>query len=279
MGKAHEKAESWKDAERLYNSYSRTAKLSSSRVEALVRLATVRVRLEDERGASAALGRAHEQYKTYKKGLDDDGKYFAAKARYMQAERILVEFEKIKIEGDVAQLKTRLRKKSQLLKDAANAFLETAEIGVAEWTTAGLYQIGFIYESFAKDLLQSPPPESLSPEQADQYAMQIDEFVIPIEERGIEAYESGWLKAIELGIFNEWTAKMRAALGRLNTELYPPLTETGFELRSKGPTALPPLIGATRRAKGGASAEYLIPLEEIADEPEDGASAEPVEGK
>jgi TolA-binding protein len=42
MGKAHEKAESWKDAERLYNSYSRTAKLSSSRVEALVRLANGR---------------------------------------------------------------------------------------------------------------------------------------------------------------------------------------------------------------------------------------------
>ena len=53
--------------------------------------------------------------------------------------------------------------------------------------------------------------------------MQIDEFVVPIEEKGLEAYESGWQKAVELGIFNAWTAKMRDALGRLNTELYPPL--------------------------------------------------------
>ena len=32
-------------------------------------------------------------------------------------------------------------------------------------------------------------------------------------------------KALELGIFNAWTAKMREALGRLNTEMYPPLSE------------------------------------------------------
>ena len=38
-------------------------------------------------------------------------------------------------------------------------------------------------------------------------------FVVPIEERSLEAYESGWQKAIELGIFNSWTAKMREALG------------------------------------------------------------------
>jgi hypothetical protein len=87
----------------------------------------------------------------------------------------------------------------------------------------------------------------------------IDEFVIPIEERGLEAYESGWLKAVELGIFNSWTAKMREALGRLNSELYPPLKEIGFKLRSKGPMPLPELIEAPRRGEEGRSELYLIP--------------------
>jgi hypothetical protein len=82
---------------------------------------------------------------------------------------------------------------------------------------------------------------------------------VPIEERGLEAYESGWKKAIELGIFNEWTAKMRAALGRLNSELYPPLKETGFELRSRGPLPLPPLIAGLRRSESGRSEPYLMP--------------------
>jgi TolA-binding protein len=259
MGKAHEKAQRWKDAEALYSSYSQTARGAGSRIEALVRLATVRLQLNDERGAEAALERAMQAYRTYKRNLEDQGKYFAAKAHYMQGERILADFDRIKIEGDVEQLKTRLKRKSELLKRAADTFLETAEMGVAEWTTAALYQIGVTYESFSKALLESPPPANLSPEQKELYSQQIDEFVVPIEEKGLEAYESGWQKAIELGIFNQWTAKMREALGRLNTELYPPLKEIGFELRSRGPSPLPPLIDGTRRAPDGRSQPYLMP--------------------
>jgi TolA-binding protein len=258
MGKAHEKAEKWKDAESLYAHYAQSSRSASSRIEAFVRLATVRLKMGDDRGADSALGNAMSVYKTGKRNLDDDGKYFAAKAHYMQGERVLSEFDRIKIEGDVELLKTRLKKKSDLLKRAADTFLETAEMGVAEWTTASLYQIGVTYESFSKALLDSPPPATLTAEQKDMYSMQIDEFVVPIEERSLEAYESGWQKAVELGIFNQWTAKMRAALGRLNTELYPPLKETGFEVRSGGRSALPALIDAPRRTPEGRSQTYLV---------------------
>ncbi len=258
MGKAHEKAEKWKDAERLYSRYSRSARSKSAEVEALVRLATVRVELSDDRGAKSALSMAVRVGRGHKKSLDEDGKYFAAKARYMQGERILADFEKVKIEGSVEQLKTRLKKKSKLLKQAADTFLDAVEMGVAEWTTASLYQIGFTYESFSQALLNSPPPESLSPPQAELYRQQIDEFVIPIEERSIEAYESGWLKAVELGIFNSWTAKMRAALGRLTSEMYPPMKEIGFKLLSKGPSPMPALIEGPRRGKDGRSLHYFV---------------------
>jgi TolA-binding protein len=258
MGKAHEKAQAWQDAERLYQSYASGAKRADGRIEALVRLASVQLELKKERAASTSLDRAAQNYKTYAKSLGGKGKYFAAKGRYMQAERILAEFEAITIEGDVAQLKTRLKKKSALLKSSATAFLQTAEMGVAEWTTAALYQIGFTYETFAKALIDSPPPANLSDAQKEQYSMQIDEFVVPIEERSLEAYESGWQKAIELGIFNKWTAKMREALGRLNTELYPPLDEIGFVTRSRSSAALPELIAATRRTARGASEPFLI---------------------
>ncbi len=144
------------------------------------------------------------------------------------------------------------------MKKAAETFLGTAEMGIAEWTTAALYQIGFTYESFSKALLASPPPDKLSDQEKELYRQSIDEFVVPIEERSLEAYESGWQKAIELGIFNSWTAKMRDALGRLNSELYPPLEETGFKLRSRGNTAMPPLIDGTRRTATGGSETFLI---------------------
>ncbi len=280
MGKAHEKAEKWKDAETLYSRYARSARRPSSQVEALARLATVRVKLKDERGAGNALTGALRVYRQHKSSMDDSGKYFAAKARYMQGERILAEYEAVKIEGDVKQLKQRLRRKSDLLKKAADTFLDAAEMGVAEWTTASLYQIGFTYESFSKALLNSPPPPSLSAQDKELYSQQLDEFVVPIEERALEAYESGWLKARELGIFNSWTAKMREALGRLNSELYPPLKEIGLKLRSRGPSQLPALIDGTRRTKAGRSEPYLVPAPKTPDQikgAEDAAKKEKAE--
>jgi hypothetical protein len=137
------------------------------------------------------------------------------------------------------------------LRNAANVFLDCVSMGVAEWSTAALYQIGHTYESFATALRNAPPPSNLSDADKEAYQQQIDAFVVPIEEKSLEAYESGWKKAVELGIFNSWTAKMREALGRLNSELYPPQKEIGFEIRSSAPAQLPPLIGAPRR---GASA-------------------------
>lgn len=257
MGKAYESAQKWSDADKLYADYARTAPNPNRRIEAWVRLALVR--RESPKGKAQALDQAVKLHKSYQQKLDDKGRYFAAHARYLSGERWLEEFDRVTIEGDVRQLKERLRKKSQLLKKAADEFLEASKMGVAEWTTASLYQIGRTYESFAQALLTAAPPSELNDSDAELYRQSIEEFVIPIEERSIEAYESGWLKAVELGIFNEWTAKMRQALGRLSSEMYPPLEEVGFRVRSASPFPLPPLVRGPRRGADGASAEYLMP--------------------
>jgi hypothetical protein len=106
-----------------------------------------------------------------------------------------------------------------------------------------------MYEAFAKSLRDSPPPpEVKSEDQRADYQSQIEEFAVPMEERSLDAYENGWKEATKLGIYNQWTAKMRDALGRLNSELYPPFKETGFEVRSQAPLPMPPLIDAPNRA-------------------------------
>lgn len=258
MGKAHERAEDWRAAEKLYARYARVAKLSSRRIEALVRLSVARVELQDEKGAQTALSRAMRQRKKYRKSLDDRGQYFGAKAHFLNAQRLVREYEAIAIAGDAKGLPKRLKRKAERLKRASSALLETAKFGVAEWTTAALYQVGFVYESFASALLSSPPPDTLTEEQQDDFQMQIDEFVIPIEEKSLEAYESGWIKAVELGIFNRWTAKMRVALGRLNTEQYPPIDEVGLSVRAEGGQSFPELIAAPRRTETGQSAPFLV---------------------
>jgi hypothetical protein len=106
-----------------------------------------------------------------------------------------------------------------------------------------------MYEAFAKSLRDSPPPPEVKTEdQKSDYQSQIEEFAVPMEERSLDAYENGWKEANKLGIYNQWTAKMRDALGRLNSELYPPFKETGFEVRSQAPLPMPALIEAPSRA-------------------------------
>ena len=252
MGKAHQNAGRNKEAVDLYRRYVARSKHPDHRVQGWVLLAMALVKTGDERAADAALKSAVDIGRHDRATLGPDGKYAAAHARYMEGERILARFDQIQIQGDVKQLSSRLKQKAELLKQAAAVFLDVVSLGVAEWTTAALYQVGRTYESFAKAMRDAPPPSGLSDADKEQYQAQIDSFVVPIEERSLDAYENGWKKAIELGIYNQWTAKMRDALGRLNAELYPSFKEIGFEMRSQGPAALPPLIDAPKR--GGEAA-------------------------
>jgi tetratricopeptide (TPR) repeat protein len=248
MGRAHQNAGRAKDAAELYKRYITRAKNLDHRAQGLVLLAQAQIKIGDERSAAASLDDAVTLGKKRSRDLTADGKYAAAHARYMQGERILAKFEQITIQGDVKQLKARLKQKTELLKDAAKVFLDCVSMGVAEWTTGSLYQIGHMYEAFGKALRDSPPPpEVKTDDQKADYQSQIEEFAVPMEERSLDAYENGWKKALDLGIYNQWTGKMRDALGRLNSELYPPFKETGFEVRSQGPLPLPAMIEAPNR--------------------------------
>jgi tetratricopeptide (TPR) repeat protein len=251
MGRAQQDAGHPGDAADLYRRFLSRTKNVDHRLQGLVLLAQVSLKLGDEHRAESALDEAIRLGKQHGRDLDAGGRTAVAHARYMQGERVVASFDRIQIQGDVKQLKARLKQKTQLLKSAAKVFLDCVSFGVAEWTTAALYQIGRMYETFAKALRESPaPPEIHADDQRADYQSQVEEFAVPMEERSLDAYENGWKKAIDLGIYNEWTAKMREALGRLNTEIYPPFRETGFEIRSEGPMPMPELMDVPDRPGG-----------------------------
>ncbi|MDB4994950.1 MAG: domain protein putative component of TonB system [Myxococcaceae bacterium] len=252
MGRAHQNAGRHKEAADLYKRYLARSKNQDHRVQGFVLLAIAQLKMNDEKGADESLKDAVAIGKRARSELGVEGKYAAARARYMEGERVLARFESVQISGDVKQLSQRLKQKAELLKAASIIFLDTVSLGVAEWSTAALYQIGHTYEAFAKALRDSPPPGNLSEADKEVYTQQIEEFVVPVEEKSLDAYENGWKKAVELGIYNQWTAKMREALGRLNAELYPPFKETGFDVRTAAPSPLPALIDAPRRGAAAA---------------------------
>jgi len=247
MGKAHQNSGRHREAAELYRKFLARARNQDHRVQGQVLLALALLQVNDAKGADASLAQAVSIGRRRRGELGADGRYAAARARYMEGERVLARFEKVEIAGDPRQLAKRLKQKAELLKQAASVFLDTVSMGVAEWSTAALYQVGRTYELFARSLREAPPPSTLTESERDAYTQQIEEFVVPVEERSLDAYENGWRKALELGIYNQWTARMREALGRLNAELYPPFKEVGFEVRAQGPSPMPPLLDAPRR--------------------------------
>lgn len=249
VGRAHEAGERWTEAANTYREYVRRTRNNDRKVEAQTRLGQVLLRAENAREADRAFDAAVQLGRRNQSSLNQ-GLYYAAQARYLQGDNVLREFEALRIEGDVAGLRQRLERKGQLLQRAAAVYADVVQFGVAEWVTAALFQVGHIYENFAESLRGAPVPEGLNEEETQSYQDQISMFVVPIEERALEAYEGGYAKAVELRIYNSWTAKLREALTRLNDVQYPPLREIGGEIVLGTPLPLPaPLDGLRRGAE------------------------------
>ncbi len=250
IGRAHEGKKQYDDAASTYREYIRRSKNPDKRVEAHTRLGQVLLAAGQRKAADDALSAAVSEAKK-SRGRLKEGRYYAAQARYLQGDEALREFDEIKIEGDLRGLAARLKQKAKLLGKAAGIYAEVVEFEVAEWVTAALYKIGRTYELFAKALNDAPLPEGLNEEEQQVYRDQLSMFVVPIEERALEAYEGGYRKARELGIYNQWTVLMREGLTRMNDVEYPPIRELGGELSRGTPLKQGVVIEGVRARETG----------------------------
>jgi cellulose synthase operon protein C len=246
IGRAQQEQKLPHEAAATYRSFIESTRDLPRKIEAETRLGQLLLEQGDRKGANAALDDAVADAR---KGKDKtgSGRYFAAQARFLQGDQALREFDAVKIEGNAAGLPGRLKQKAKLLGAAAGIYGEVVAFGVAEWVTAALFKIGDSYERFAKALNDAPMPEGLSEAEQQVYRDELASFVVPIEERALEAYAGGYKKARELGIYNQWTSQMREALTRLNDVEYPKLNEIGVGLAPAGEFPKPPVIAGLRR--------------------------------
>ncbi len=177
--------------------------------------------------ADKALAKAAKSGRT----AEGPARVAGAEARYLQGELIYREFEAQKLDPKPSKLGASLDRKAKLLGSAKDVYLDVLAYSTAEWTTAALFRIGQSYELFAKGLREYPVPAGLSQAQQDEYSEQLDTFALAFEEEAIGAYKSGYARAMELGIYNTYTRKIRASLGRLSAQEFPPIAEVGSELR------------------------------------------------
>jgi TolA-binding protein len=211
-------------AAKAFADFARDNKGAAQTIDALTREGEALIAAGQHKRAHEPLERAVSMWK---KGSGDKGQPGpAAHARYLLGELIFHDFERLQLASDARKLKRTLDEKTALLEKAKAAYIDAVSFGDPEWATASLFRIGDAYERFAKALRNAPVPAGLSQEEQTVYKEELEKVVIVVEEKAIDAYKSGYKKALELGVYNEFTQRLRQALGRLSDQEFPPEVES-----------------------------------------------------
>jgi len=241
VGVVHEQAGDDKKAGAAYRSYLKRYRRADNAIEAHTRAGRTALKLRQQRRARESFGDA---LKLYKRADGDERKAatpWAAEARYRQGELLFEEYAAISLDVKPRKLKRTLDKKSKLLGEALELYLEVVEFGDPQWATAALYRMGQVYEQFANSMINAPVPKGLSESEAEVYRSELDNYVIDIEEQAISLYTTGYQKALDLGVYNKYTRLLREALGRMAASQFPPETESR-EGQRMGDRPPPPAI-------------------------------------
>ena len=118
-----------------------------------------------------------------------------------------------------APVEASLPQRKGAVEAAIQALEKAAAYGYADITTAATFELGAVYQSFAKALMDSERPRGLSAEEIEQYNILLEEQALPFEEKAIGAHE-GNLKRIGQGVYDASIAKSVTALGVLSPAKY-----------------------------------------------------------
>jgi TolA-binding protein len=236
-GLMHAERKDWKASAAAFGDYAHQWEGDAQAVDALVRKAEAHLKLNEESAAKDALARALVLHRAHKHG--DETAEGGAHARYLQGELVFHDYERIKIAGRPRALQRALEDKARLLDDAKKVYLDVLGFRSPEWATAALLRIGQGYEAFAKAIRKAEVPRELSAEEKQIYREELEKSVIVIEDKALDAYRSGYAKALQLGVYNRHTRALRRALGELDAGDFPKEAELRPRLRAG--EARPPL--------------------------------------
>lgn len=148
-------------------------------------------------------------------------KYYAAQARFLQAERVYNEFTNVKFKFPIGKLKKSMQQKGELEQKAEGMYTEVIEMKSPRWVAASAYRIGQMYKDFYDELFNLPLPDGLTEDQQFQYQDAIDEVAAPLQEKALSAFQAALRLALEYQAYNEWSSKSAAEISKLDTTTYP----------------------------------------------------------
>ena len=232
-------------AYKAYAEYARVYRSSGKRiVEAWTRAGRMSLKLGQYRRAKEELVTAQRLWKSLAGKERTAATPWAAEARYHEGELVFREYEKVTLDVKPAQLEKALKAKSKLLGDAEKVYGSVIDYQDLKWATAALFRMGQVYDGFAEALATAgnKPPPSVPPDLVAAYQDKINEYVVNIQDKAVELFATGYKKAIDLQVYDEYTAKIREALGRLAAQKYPPERESRSRERIGDRPPVPELV-------------------------------------
>jgi TolA-binding protein len=242
----------WRGAAASFGAYVKTYPGDPKSLEALAREADAHLKAGNDTGAKEASAKAltlwHGGGKHGKSSeTAEDANYYAAQARYIQGELVYRDYERIKIAGKPRQLAKVLEEKAKRLEEAKGIYLDVVTYKSPEWATAALLRIGQGYEAYAKAMRNAPVPKDLNAEEKQIYRDELEKVIVVIEDKALDAYKTGYAKALQIGVYNKHTQTIRQALSRLAENEYPKEAELRLGARIGEPRVTLDRIEEIRR--------------------------------
>ncbi len=139
--------------------------------------------------------------------------FYAAKAQFTIAEIFHERSNAIHLKQPKAAYARLLQRKSDLLREAVEAYSHVVELSVSEWTTRSIYQIGVAYEDFGLGVFRQERPDGMNVEK--QLALElgiaqaVDQYFI---DKALHYHEQNVKLGIREKIENEYILGSRKKL-------------------------------------------------------------------
>jgi TolA-binding protein len=230
--------------------YARVYRSTGKRiVEAYTRAGRTSLRLGQQKRAKEAFVTAQKIWKAASGKEKKEATTWAAEARYYEGELIFRDYEKVSLDVKPALLEKTLKTKGKLLADAEKVYTSVIDYQDLKWATAALFRVGQVYDGFAEALATaaSKPPGGLTADQVQAYQDAINAYVVDIQDKAVTLYTAGYQKAIQMQVYDEYTAKIREALGRIAADKFPPEKESRLRERVADRPPTPELVTEVAR--------------------------------
>lgn len=161
----------------------------------------------EEEKAKAPLRRAIGQYQDLRERQITVDNFFFSKTCFTLGEYYYRRFLEVELKGENEELERNLDNKATIFLLARAQYLKSIKTYDHTYMFASLFRIAEGYEHFYFTMYNAPLPSDLKPSEVDEYNKKLREYIRPVFDKSIKAYQENIRLGKSLTEKNEWLIK------------------------------------------------------------------------